>query len=336
MARNGLEGVDLARAKEPDLILCDVNMPEMDGFGVLQQLQKTSSTASIPFIFLTAQSDRRSIRRGMELGADDYLAKPFTPTELEGAIEARFIKQETIKTQYEEKMDALRGNILLALPHELRSPLSIIIGYSDILASDAELLPSAQVRHLSEAICRSGNRLHHLVENYLNYAQIELLLTQPERIEHVRKLMVVKPDEIVEKVVSEQLEENGRHAIQLLLSADGEKIAISDVNLTKIVEELVDNALKFSPAHTEVSITSQVVENNYLLRIVNQGRGMTPNQIQNIGVYMQFERKIYEQQGSGMGLIIARRLSELYGGSLNINSSPHQTTSVEVCLPLAM
>jgi len=334
VAKNGLEGVHLAHSDRPDLILCDVMMPQMDGYGVLQKLQEESSTASIPFIFLTAQSDRSSIRHGMELGADDYIAKPFTSVELESAIQARFTKQKTIKTQYEEKMEALRGNILLAMPHELRSPLSVIIGYSDILASDSDLLPPAQVRQLSEAICRSGHRLHHLVENYLIYAQIELLLTQPERIERMRGSAAIVADEVVSKSVTKQLEGNGR-SVQRALSAAHVKISISDINLEKIVEELVDNALKFSPTETAVFITSQVVKNNYHLCIHNEGRGMTPDQIENIGGYMQFERKIHEQQGSGMGLVIVQRLVELYGGSLHINSVPNRKTAVEVRLPLA-
>jgi DNA-binding response OmpR family regulator len=98
-APNGLVGVALARQHLPDLILCDVIMPELDGFGVLQELRRDSITATIPFIFLTARAEREAMRKGMELGADDYLTKPFMQAELLAAIRTRLDKHAAIETQ---------------------------------------------------------------------------------------------------------------------------------------------------------------------------------------------------------------------------------------------
>jgi class 3 adenylate cyclase len=97
VAENGRVGIEAARAKTPDLILCDINMPEMDGFGVLEQLRREPALAATPFVFLTANVDRTDMRRGMNLGADDYLTKPFTRDELLGAVTARIKKQETTR-----------------------------------------------------------------------------------------------------------------------------------------------------------------------------------------------------------------------------------------------
>jgi serine/threonine-protein kinase PpkA len=94
-AENGRVGLDLARRNPPDLILCDVNMPEMDGFSVLETLRGEPSFADTPFVFLTALDDRASQRRGMNLGADDYLTKPFTRDELMAAVNARLRKHES-------------------------------------------------------------------------------------------------------------------------------------------------------------------------------------------------------------------------------------------------
>ena len=96
VAENGRFGVQMALAEIPDLILCDVQMPELDGYDVLRTLRQNSLAATIPFIFLTAQSDKTDFRRGMELGADDYLTKPFTKAELLGAINSRISKRQTI------------------------------------------------------------------------------------------------------------------------------------------------------------------------------------------------------------------------------------------------
>jgi len=88
-AENGRQGVEVARREKPDLILCDVMMPELDGYGVLQALQKDTSLAQIPFIFLTAKGEKDDLRSGMNLGADDYLTKPVANIDLLEAVEAR-------------------------------------------------------------------------------------------------------------------------------------------------------------------------------------------------------------------------------------------------------
>ncbi|MCY7420397.1 MAG: response regulator [Chitinophagaceae bacterium] len=99
-AENGKEGVELALAKKPDLIICDIMMPVLDGYGVYHLLSKHTETASIPFIFLTAKSEKADFRRGMEMGADDYVTKPFDGIDLLNAIEVRLNKNDLIKQQY--------------------------------------------------------------------------------------------------------------------------------------------------------------------------------------------------------------------------------------------
>lgn len=96
-AENGLVGVQLARSQRPDLILCDLIMPELDGYGVLSVLQQDPTTATIPFIGLTACQERSHRRQVMELGASDYLSKPFTHSELTGAIKAQLGKQQKLQ-----------------------------------------------------------------------------------------------------------------------------------------------------------------------------------------------------------------------------------------------
>ena len=95
-AANGKIGVDLALRQSPDVILCDIMMPELDGYGVLYLLQKNSKTTNIPFIFMTAKADRADMRKGMEMGADDYLSKPFDDLELFNAIESRLKKKQKL------------------------------------------------------------------------------------------------------------------------------------------------------------------------------------------------------------------------------------------------
>jgi CRP-like cAMP-binding protein/CheY-like chemotaxis protein len=106
-APNGKIGVELAQREKPDLIICDIMMPELDGYGVLHILSKNEETARIPFIFLTAKTEKTDIRKGMELGADDYLTKPFDDTDLLNAIEVRLRKHEMIRKSYDSSADGL-------------------------------------------------------------------------------------------------------------------------------------------------------------------------------------------------------------------------------------
>ena len=106
-ANNGKAGVDLAVNHKPDIILCDIMMPELDGYGVLYMLNKNPDTAATPFIFLTAKAERVDLRKGMEMGADDYLTKPFDDIELLNAIESRLKKKEQQESFYSKSLDRL-------------------------------------------------------------------------------------------------------------------------------------------------------------------------------------------------------------------------------------
>ncbi len=111
-AQNGKEGAELAQKLLPDLIVCDIMMPELDGYGVLHILSKKPETAGIPFIFLTAKAEKSDMRKGMELGADDYLTKPFDDTDLLNAIEARFRKKDVQQKNYALSADGFNQFIL--------------------------------------------------------------------------------------------------------------------------------------------------------------------------------------------------------------------------------
>ncbi|MBZ5856563.1 response regulator [Flavihumibacter profundi] len=107
-AEDGKLGVEIALKEKPDLIICDIMMPVLDGFGVLHMLHKNPSTQNTPFIFLTAKSERTDFRKGMELGADDYITKPFSGTELLTAVESRLNKVDLLKKELKGEMNGLQ------------------------------------------------------------------------------------------------------------------------------------------------------------------------------------------------------------------------------------
>ena len=331
-AENGAIGVQLALSHLPDLIISDVMMPELDGYGVVQALRQNPMTATIPFIFLTAKVDRADLREGMSLGADDYLTKPFRPKELLKAIATRLEKQAAIERQQSQKLNDLRSNITHSLPHELRTPLNGIIACADFLLAEYEDLEPPEVHQMLCDIRTSGQRLYRLIQNFLLYAELELVATDSDRINSLRSEQTDSLKTLIAERAILQAKHNNREADLHLELQDG-NVQISTNRLDKLVEELVDNAFKFSSAGTPVTVTNIVSNHIFSLTVRDKGRGLTAEQIAQVGAYRQFERKLHEQQGSGLGLVIAKRLCELHGGTLSIESIPDQETTVIVALP---
>lgn len=331
-AENGIVGVQKAREVLPDLIICDIMMPGMDGYGVLEDLRKTPATSTIPFIFLTARTDRVDMRQGMELGADDYLTKPFTASELLATVNTRLEKKAVITEVSERKLTTMQQNLVLSLPHELRTPLNVVLGFSDLLMTDYEVMDTPRIGEMARHINNAALRLYRLIENFLIYANIQILTTSPEQVEALRAYHTENPKTIIEYLCINKFQQAGRELDLQLQVEDAKGINISEDYLKKMLEEMIDNALKFSEPGQSISVQGQSDGSRYSLRVIDHGRGMTPEQIANIGAYMQFERHFYEQQGSGLGLAIIKRIAELFNGSLTITSVPNQQTTVQITL----
>jgi len=332
-APNGRVGLELAQEHLPDLILCDVMMPELDGYGVLKGLRSDPITATIPFIFLTAKADKGDLREGMSLGADDYLTKPCTPEELLDAINTRLEKHEQLHKQAQKSLEELRQNISRSLPHELRTPLNGILGFSDLILMDYDSLEREELLEMVEHIRTSGHRLYRVIVNFLMYAELEILATNESQVKEMRKLRVNS----VISLLTEQAETNAKtvnRTEDLTLDLQDSSVSMNGDRLKKLVDELLDNAFKFSKVGSPVSVKSQVENDKFILSVKDLGRGMTSEQITEVGAYMQFERKLYEQQGMGLGLAITKQLVDLYGGQLHIESEQNQYTIVQVSLPI--
>ncbi len=326
-AENGLVGIVKAKKYLPDLIICDVHMPEKNGYEVLANLRSAPRTATIPFIFLTGQSAKEDMRHGMNLGADDYLTKPFEVEELFSAIQVRLKKH----ARFTKQMDDLRLNISFTMPHELRTPLTAIIGFAQLLSDPDMAEDKQQVLEMADAIYQSGIRLERIVENYLLYTNLRLMEYKSNAKKAFSREKPIETKNVIATFAKQKAEQMQRVDDLFLHLVDAD-VPISARNLKKIVEELVDNALKFSKPGSKVKIMTNIDSTYFSLIIINSGRGMTTEQIRNIGAYMQFERKHYEQQGSGLGIIIAKLLAELHDGDLTIESKPNEKTKVQIRL----
>ena len=332
LAEDGEEGVALANSQAPDLIICDIRMPKMDGYTVLQELRKSPNTVMVPFIFLSGLGERPQIRQGMELGADDYLLKPFSPSELIAAVEARFRKQKVISEATEQKLNDLRESLSVALPHELGTPLNTILGFSSLIADGVELT-APEIREYAGYIHSSGQRLRELVEKFLLFAQLELIASDSAQIKGLaQKAPGPTRDTITtsaQKTVHEQ-----KRTEDLILELNEIEHRVGAAHLERMVHEVVENACHFSPSGTPVKITSGQLNSEFRVTVTDRGKGFTGEQLTRVTANLQFDRRLQEQQGIGLGLAITRKLAELYGGSIEIRSLPGKETSVSVHLPL--
>ena len=331
IAENGRVGVEVANKYKPDLIISDIMMPELDGFGVLDELQKDPSTNTIPFIFLTARTARDDVRGGMDLGADDYITKPFDIDELLRAIEKRMHKQSMAHAKYNEKYEALSNSLRATIPHEIRTPLNIILGLSEFLRKNYDGTPHKDAIDMLLNINDAGKRLQRLFENYLFFANLEVQSHSKDELDTMRQKATYLAEYVLKDVIMYTAGNAGR-TNDIELDLEDVSLRVSENHFVKIIEEIVDNCYKFSERGNPIKIVSNVKNGFYEISFTDFGRGMTKEQIEKIGAYVQFERKLYEQQGTGLGLTIVKKLIDIYCGDIQIHSEPDHYTTVKIRL----
>ena len=166
-ASDGTKGIELAMNEKPDLIICDVSMPGLSGYDVITHLRNNKETATIPFIFLTALTEKTKVREGMQKGADDYLTKPFGKEELIGTINAQLKKIANVETHVRHKVEEVGRKLNYALPHEFRTVLSQIMGSVQILSGQIDELTKEGRIRINKALSYTdsrGNKIDYIPE----------------------------------------------------------------------------------------------------------------------------------------------------------------------------
>ena len=333
-AANGLDGLAASLIYSPDLVLCDIDMPKMSGFEMLNLFKENPELVNIPFIFITGKKiETADMRKGMELGADDYLIKPFSNKELLSAVQTRLEKKNSLKKYYESQFDDIKSNIVHFLPHEFRSSLKMILGFSQLLI-DMNKLPEEEVKEIGLKIYQSGWSLRHLLENVTLFGELEIWKHDQNKIAELRRDFVTLLTDFIPSIVEKETAKYDRpDALRIVIK--NSPVQIAPVYLTKIVEEIIDNAFKFSKAGTFVHLLSEEHGSEVHIIVRDEGHGMSKDQINKITSFQQFDRNVIHQQGAGLGLVIAKTLAELHNGKLSIESEEDRGTTVKVSLPKA-
>jgi two-component system sensor histidine kinase/response regulator len=335
---------------KPDLILLDVMMPGMDGIEVCQKIKSMAKWQPIPIIIVTALNSKEDLARALQAGADDFISKPVNGLELRARVQSMLrikrqhdsiqsfakLQQNTI-TVLTENLQSLRGSLTSSLPHELNTPLNGILGGIQLLIHDIDNMDSESIHELLNLAYESARRLEQLTQKFSRYLSLELASTLPpsggltgnseQRYGENSSSTFIKEFAITIAEQSQRVED-------LVCKIEPADLSVTPHHLRWILDELVENAFKFSQPNTLVTVRGECKDGMFHLSIGDRGRGMTNAQIAQLGEFMQFERKTYEQQGMGLGLIIAKKTVKLYGGRFLIDSIYKQETIISLTLPL--
>lgn len=331
--------LELSKFLYPDLIIIDEDFKKSlvnDAIGYMRLEQILSGS---PIIYFVNKKSNFSIDDGFEHGAFDVIEKSINIEHLTKRIKAFFVKLAKVEKKYEEKLDKLRSDISFALPHEFRTSLAGILGFSNMISNMIKLnsdLSKTQIEEISDmanSIIESGKQLHRLTENFLYYSQIQMMQDRKDKIAELRRFTIYNSKEIIQEVISTHFSYSVRKD-DFITNIENAILNISYFNFHKLIYEVVDNAVKFSKPGSKIFIQTSLVNKNYSITIKDTGRGMTNYQIENIGAYNQFDRYVYEQQGAGLGMIIAKLITILHGGEFYIESELGKGTQIKLTLPI--
>ncbi len=333
-AENAVEGIEIARAKIPDLIVSDVMMDSVDGYDAVVSIRQDPRTTGIPIILMTGKPDNEGLVHALELGADDYLTKPFTVPELLEAVAIRFRKlDESRKHQGKGSTDP-RSFLTIGVPGDLRTPVAGILGFSKAIAREYVDLKKSEIIELGRAIQKAARSVLRVAENFSVLAQIEILASDPSKLERLRMFSTGDLKGIVEPVAADVANHCERPEDLVVAVARG-SVACSQEYVAKITHELVDNAFKFSAKGQKVQVSGTFSEKMFTLIVTDFGRGMTPQQIEEINSFSSLHSRFHDDHYLGWGLVVAKRLAEIHDGSLQLSSTGASGLMVKVNLPRA-
>jgi CheY-like chemotaxis protein len=330
-AENGRIGVHVAKEHLPDLIICDIIMPELNGYGVLAELRSDSFTATIPFIFLTAKAETGDFRKGMALGADDYIMKPFEIDELLAAIRTRLEKHKRISESASAQKEEIPFTLKPSLPRELRTPLTTMIDLSAALTQPASLPESDDIVAIGKVLHEKSLDVQRLIENNLFYADLRVMKYESELCHRWQRNDFIDTESFIAFLAThEAIEARRQKDLHVDLTDAG--IRTSARSFQKILRELLNNAFKFSEPGTPVRVKTTIIRDQFQLTVTDQGSGLTRKQLTNVMTSMKPENPLYERPVEGLGLIISHFLTRLCGGELTIETLPNRGTTVTVVL----
>ena len=338
VAQNGIQALASVAREAPDLILLDVMMPEMDGFETCKRLKADVTTRDIPVIFLTAKIETDDFVHGFELGAVDYVTKPFNTTELLRRVQTHlelYHLQNALRTAHAaaEAANQAKSVFLANMSHEIRTPMNAILGFTEILAGR---LTDSQDQAYLAAVQASGKSLLTLINDILDLSKIEAgKLELQYAAVHVRQMF-----QEMQAIFAPRMDEKG---LAFLIEIDPElpeTLILDGVRLRQVLVNLLGNAVKFTETgHVKLIARGQYADDepdalNLAFAVEDTGIGIAADQQQSI--FEAFEQQKGQSHatfgGTGLGLTISRRLVEMMHGEISVTADVGVGSTFEVAL----
>lgn len=330
---NGEDAIGVLEKNTVDLIVCDVMMPKMDGYRLQDTLRTSDKFAQIPFLFLSALGDQAEVSRGKELGADDYITKPFDCETLVSIIRGKLKRSRERIGVGEQKFDQYRKRIIHTLSHEFRTPLVAINTGAELLMERSEGLDHQKALNLLEAIKRGGERLERLVNDFMVLQQIEggvanRLFDSRAAVYDINKLL----SDLVES--RGELYQSEKAKVTLQLAERALFVRAYEPQIQDIIDRLIQNGIKFSQSAPLILVRVLSKPQEVGIEVADRGIGLDPARVaEALNPFGQLDRDRYEQQGGGMGLAIASKYAAINGGRVVLTAREGGGTSAVLYLP---
>lgn len=326
-AQNGKTALSMVQSNKFDLILLDIMMPGMDGFEVCERLREEPATRNIPIIFLTAKTDTESIVRGFEIGAMDYVTKPFNGSELLVRVKTHLDLNRT-KEKLREA-NATKDKFFSIIAHDLKNPFNAVLGLTNLLIDQYDSFDDDKKKSLIQDICQSSEQGYKLLENLLDWSRM-----QTGKVEW-------RPDEIdlytyTFENISFLKSNADNKKIKLLSSINKGVTVYADPNMvTMIIRNLLSNAIKFTKENGEVRISSESIGSYEEITVTDTGVGIKEDNTKKL-----FRIDIHhstlgtlKEVGTGLGLILCKEFAERNGGKIWVESEFGKGSDFKFTLP---
>lgn len=327
VATDGQQALDTIARLKPDLILLDIMMPGMDGHEVCRRLKANEKTKEIPVIFLSAKAETEDVVAGYELGAVDYLTKPFIGKELIARVKTHLALREAKETLKEEI--ASKNKFFSIISHDLKGSLSIILSFVQLLQNNHLALSDSETDELLGDIESTTKNSLDLLENLMEWARSQTgrIRFNPVPLE-------------LGSIIEETLRSSGDFArsknIALNTAVNAENVFADRNMLLLIMRNLISNAIKFTHGGGKVSVGSVFLNGSVKVYVADSGVGMNPGKVNQL---FKLESKVStpgtkNEPGNGLGLILCKEFVQHHGGEIGIESVPGKGTTVWFTLPL--
>ncbi|MBF0147424.1 MAG: hybrid sensor histidine kinase/response regulator [Magnetococcales bacterium] len=327
VAKDGLQALKRTRsAPIPDLILLDIIMPEMDGFEVCRQLKGDPSTSGIPIMFITGMNNPADETRGLQLGAVDFVRKPFNPSVVLARVHTHLELSRQRKRLLE--LNNLKNKFLGMAAHDLRNPLNSICGMSDILLNLQ--LDEQEQRRFITSIHHVGMQMRNLINDLLDVSVIESgrfnLSLQPDRLERVILSRV--------ELFRFELEKKSIH-IDAQLAETG-MACFDDDRLSQVVDNLIANAIKFSNPGARITLRTGTEDGKVWFSVEDQGPGISDDdRTRMFGAFQKLSaRPTGKEKSIGLGLSIVKKIVDAHRGEIRVASEMGKGSIFTVVIPV--